>query len=179
MWAYIICTAIWISFILHWTISSIPKRRVFEIYAGCGISICLTLLVFGLSSWYKMPVSEIVQFIGDILVFVAIALAIIALGTLKVRGKPEKGIEDTKVLIEGTIFGVIRHPLYLGLMIWGISQILKIQSILATILGVTAIFCFWMAAKKEDEFNINKFGDGYREYMRKVPMCNVFKGLRR
>ena len=179
MWTYIICITIWIGFILHWTISSIPKRRVFEIYAGCGISICLTLLVFGLSSWYKIAASKNLQFIGDIMVFVAIAIAIIALGTLKVRGKPEKGIEDTKVLIEGTIFGVIRHPLYLGLMIWGISQILKIQSILSTILGMAAILCFWMAGKKEDEFNVNKFGEGYREYMKKVPMWNVFKGLRR
>jgi len=36
-----------------------------------------------------------------------------------------------------------------------------------------------MASKKEDEFNITKFGDDYREYMQKVPMWNVLKELRR
>jgi len=47
------------------------------------------------------------------------------------------------------------------------------------ILGIIAIFCAWMASRKEDEFNILKFGDDYREYMKKVPMWNVLKGLRR
>ena len=179
MWAYIICAAIWLGFILHWIISSFPKQRTYEVYAGCGISICLTLLIFGLSGWYKMAISQIVQFIGNILLFMAIVLTVIALITLKIKGKPKKGIEDTNVLIEGTVFGIIRHPLYLGLTIWGISQILTIQSILATILGLIAIFCFWVASKKEDEFNIKKFGHSYREYMKKVPMWNVFKILKK
>jgi len=34
-----------------------------------------------------------------------------------------------------------------------------------------------MASKKEDAFNLRKFGDSYREYMRKVPMWNVLKGV--
>ena len=183
MWAYIISGAIWIGFILHWTISSIPKHRIFEIYAGCGISICLTLVNFGLFGWYQnqkgVLVLQILQVIGNILFYIAISLALITLITLRIRGKPKKGIEDTNVLIEGTIFGVIRHPLYLGLAIWGISQMLAIQSIISMILGITAMFCFWIASKKEDEFNIKKFGDSYREYMKKIPRWNVFQGLRK
>jgi protein-S-isoprenylcysteine O-methyltransferase Ste14 len=35
-----------------------------------------------------------------------------------------------------------------------------------------------MALKKEDEFNIKKFGDSYAEYMRRVLRWNVFKGLK-
>ncbi|MEW6041398.1 MAG: hypothetical protein AB1633_07755 [Elusimicrobiota bacterium] len=31
---------------------------------------------------------------------------------------------------------------------------------------------------KEDTFNIEQFGDSYKEYMEKVPMWNAFKGLR-
>lgn len=83
------------------------------------------------------------------------------------------------MLIEGTIFGIIRHPLYLGFALWGIGQILAIQSTISLILGIIAIFCARMASKKEDEFNIMKFGDDYREYMQKVPMWNVLKRPRR
>jgi protein-S-isoprenylcysteine O-methyltransferase Ste14 len=74
---------------------------------------------------------------------------------------------------------VVRHPLYLGFALWGIGQILAIQSIISVVLGAIAIFCSWMASKKEDEFNLKKFGDSYREYMLKVPMWNVMKGLRK
>jgi protein-S-isoprenylcysteine O-methyltransferase Ste14 len=36
-----------------------------------------------------------------------------------------------------------------------------------------------MSARKEAEYNINKFGDEYKEYIKKVPMWNIFKGLSR
>jgi len=179
MWEYIICACIWIGFILHWITGSIPYHRVFEIYAGCSISICLTLLTFGLFGWYQRAISQILQVIGIILICVTIALALITFVTFRIKGKPKKGVEDTTVLIEGTIFSVARHPLYLGFALWGIGQILAIQSIISVVLGVIAIFCSWMASKKEDEFNLKKFGDDYREYMKKVPMWNMVKGLRK
>ena len=34
----------------------------------------------------------------------------------------------------------------------------------------TAILFSYLAAKKEDEYNISKFGEKYKEYMKKVPM---------
>jgi len=179
IWMYIICALIWIGFILHWIISSIPKRRIFEVYAGCSISICLTLLIFGLFGWHSKAISQILQIIGSILICITIALALITFVTFSIKGRPEKGIEETTVLIDGTIFGVIRHPLYLGFALWGTGQILVIQNIAATILGIAAIIFSWMASRKEDEFNIKKFGHSYREYMKKVPMWNVFKILKK
>ena len=179
MWVYIICAGIWICFILHWITGSIPKHRFFEIYAGGSISICLTLLIFGLFGWYQKATLQLLQVIGNVLICITAVLTLITFVTFRNKGKPEKGIEETTVLIEGTIFGIIRHPLYLGFALWGIGQILAIQSTISMILGVIAIFCAWMASKKEDEFNIMKFGDDYREYMKKVPMWNVLEGLRR
>jgi len=178
MWEWIICSFIWIGFILHWITGSIPKHRIFEVYAGCSISICLTLLIFGLFGWYQKAISQVLQAIGTVFICVTLAFALITFVTFRGKGKPKKGIEETTVLIEGTIFGVIRHPLYLGFTLWGISQILAIQSIISIVLGIIAIFCSWMAAKKEDEFNLKKFGNSYREYMTRVPMWNFFKKLK-
>ena len=179
MWEYIICACIWIGFVLHWITGSIPKHRIFEIYAGCSISICLTLLFFGLFGWYRNAVSQVLQIIGIALICITIVLALTTFITFKRKGKPKKGVEDTTILIEGTIFGMVRHPLYLGFALWGIGQILAIQSIFSVFLGIIAVFCSWMASKKEDEFNLKKFGDKYRQYMRKVPMWNILKGLRK
>ena len=177
MWEWIICSFIWIGFILHWITGSIPKHRIFEVYAGCSISVCLTQLIFGLFGWYQKAISPVLQAIGTVLICVTLALALITFVTFRGKGKPKKGIEETTVLIEGAIFGVIRHPLYLGFTLWGISQILAIQSMISVVLGIIAIFCSWMAAKKEDEFNLKKFGNSYREYMTRVPMWNFFKKI--
>lgn len=179
MWEYIICIIIWFVFILHWITGSIPKHRIFEIYAGCSISICLTLLIFGLFGWYQNVISQALQIIGSVLICITIMLALITFINFKNKGKPKKGFEETTVLIEGTIFSVVRHPLYLGFALWGVGQILAIQSVISIIFGVIAVFCSWIAAKKEDEFNLKKFGGSYREYMEKVPMWNVIKGLRK
>jgi protein-S-isoprenylcysteine O-methyltransferase Ste14 len=82
-------------------------------------------------------------------------------------------------MLDTGIFGIVRHPLYLGTALWSVALMLVFQSILSVILGLIAIFCFWKASRKEDEFNTQKFGDGYQEYMKRVPMWNLFGGLRR
>lgn len=183
MWAYVICAAIWVGFMLHWAISSIPRHRFFEIYAGCGIGICLTLLVLGLFGWYRprgaVLIPQILQVAGSIFYLAAILLTIISFADLGRRGRPEGFIEHTTVLIERGTYRVIRHPLYFGLALWSIGLMLLIQLISSAILGMIALFCFWMASKKEDEYNIKKFGDNYRDYMNKIPMWNVVKGPRR
>jgi len=180
MWAYVICAAIWIGFILHWIFGSIPKRRVFEIYAGCGIGICLTLLIFRLFRLFQNQKGILVlQVVGNFLYFFAILMAAITFVTIGFKGRPKGSIEDTTVLIERGIFRIVRHPLYLALALWGIGLVLLTQSFLSLGLGMTALFCFWMASKEEDEFNIKKFGDSYREYMGKAPMWNFLRGLKR
>jgi len=183
MLPYIICAAIWIGFILHWIVGSIPKRRVFEIYAGCGIGICFTLLIFRLFGLFQHPkgvlVFKVLQAVGNILYLIAILMAVVTFVTIGFKGRPKGSIEDTTVLIERGIFRIVRHPLYLALAFWSIGLVLLAKSIPSTVLGITALCCFWMAAKKEDAFNLRKFGDDYRAYMGKVPMWNVLRGLKR
>ena len=180
MWTYIICAAVWIGFILHWIFGSIPRRKTFEIYAGCGIGVCLTLLIFRLFGMFQNQKGLVIlQMIGNAMYCFAILMAIITLLTLGFKGKPKGSIEDTTVLIERGIFKIVRHPLYLALALWSIALVLLAQSLLSLGLGMTALFCFWMASQKEDTYNIKKFGERYRAYMRKVPMWNVLRGLKR
>jgi protein-S-isoprenylcysteine O-methyltransferase Ste14 len=183
VWPYVVCAIIWVGFIVYWVTGSIPKRRAFEICAGCSIGICLTLLVLGLSGWYRHQedavVRQILGVVGSVLYLAAILLVILSFVALGRGGRPEGFIERTTVLTDRGIFGVIRHPLYLGVALWSIGLVLQIQSITATVLGVAAFFCVWTAARKEDEFNVRKFGERYRKYIEKVPMWNVMKGLRR
>jgi protein-S-isoprenylcysteine O-methyltransferase Ste14 len=63
--------------------------------------------------------------------------------------------------------------------IWSFALILVFQPISSIILGISVIFCCWMSARREAEYNIRKLGDKYKEYIRKVPMWNIFKGIRK
>jgi len=168
--AYIICAAIWLGIIFGWLIPVIRKRIVHEVFVACGLGIMFSLIVLVSMVWNGGDIAPLV-YTGLALYAPATALVISSFVTLKHRGTPESGWESTTVLIDSGVYRVARHPLYLGSAIFTVGFMFIIQSIPATILGLVAIFCFWMASRKEDAFNINKFGDEYREYMKKVPMC--------
>jgi protein-S-isoprenylcysteine O-methyltransferase Ste14 len=176
MWAYIICAAIWVAIIVGWLIPVIRKRLVAEIYVACGLGIMFSLIVLGSMIWEGGDILPLL-YLGFALYVPAAAFVISSFISLRHKGKPESGWEPTTVLIESGVFRVVRHPLYLGAAIWTMGIILVFQTIACIIAGLVAIFCFWMASREEDGYNLKKFGDKYAQYMDRVPMWNFFKGL--
>ena len=43
--------------------------------------------------------------------------------------------------------------------------------------GVVSLFRFYMSARTESKYDILKYGDDCREYMRRVPMWNIIRGI--
>ena len=176
MWAYIICAVIWVAIIFGWIIPVVRVHQFYEIYMACGIGIFFSLIVLGLMVWKEDQVAP-VAYLGCVLYVPAAALVASSFISLKRKGKPQSGWEPTTMLIDSGVYRVVRHPLYLGSATFTVGIMLIVQSIPSTVLGLVAIFCFWMVSRKEDKFNVDKFGDAYRQYMRKVPAWNVFKVL--
>ena len=121
--------------------------------------------------WVHFDVSWL-EFIGFILYIPSTYLVMAPMRALKRYGTPETGIETTTFVDIG-IYATIRQPMTLGMAIWSVALIFVFQSALSVILGVVSLFCFYMSARTESEYDILKYGDDYREYMRRVPMWNV------
>ena len=181
MWKYIILITIWIGFVFHWILGSIPNHRLFEVFAGLCIGLYLTILDFGIFGWFATENNhwflEALSVLGNVLTVIAFALVLMSLLTLARRGKPKNRIERTTVFIDLGIFRFVRPPLYLGGAIWSIALILQTKLPISAVWGVMAFFCFLCASVKEDDFNKNKFGESYKRYMAAVPMWNLFKKL--
>jgi len=179
MWAYIVCVVIWGAIIAGWLIPVIRRRIFYEVYMACGLGILFSLIVLGqmASIWERSAIHPLL-YIGYVLYVPAAALVISSFINLKEKGEPESGWEHTTVIIGSGVFRIVRHPLYLGSAFFVGGLILIVQSIPSTILGLVAIFCFWMASRGEDEFNVKKFGEEYRKYMAEVPRWNLLKGLK-
>ncbi len=173
MWNYIILAGIWIAIILKWLIPVVREHIIYEIYVACGLGLYFTSFLLN-SSW-----GEIGIFPLKVLGFALFLPAAFFLGAsflnLKKRGKPPTGWEQTTVMIENGVYNIVRHPLYLSLALWAIGVTLVIQTVPTAVLGILAGFCFWMAAKEEDEYNIRKFGGRYQNYMRRVPRWNFLR----
>ena len=178
MWAYVVCLGLWAGIIFGWLIPMIRQKIVYEIYAAFAVGIMISLLFLSWTLWENGNVIFL-RCVGYALYVPALALAVSSIASLKRRGKPTSGWEHTTVLIEREVFRLVRHPLYLGGALLCLGILLVTQSIVSIVSGMMGIFCFWMASKKEDEYNVNKFGKDYQEYMKRVPMWNAFKGIRK
>jgi protein-S-isoprenylcysteine O-methyltransferase Ste14 len=187
IWTYLICAVIWVVNI-KFIVQGIREQTQSEVYAHIGLPIFLTLSIFGLSQPQSGKVLADILWLkiaGLILFLPSALLVIVPMVTLEYKGKSKKSASplfapsEATIMLDTGIFKLIRHPLYFGAALWSVALIFVLQSILSLFLGGGAIFCFWMASKKEDKLNVRKFGARYQEYMKKVPVWNVLKGLKK
>jgi len=98
---------------------------------------------------------------------------------LRVRGEVVKGESYVKTsrLVKDGLYGVVRHPQYLALILIGLACGCLTPH-WATIAGAAVILVATYASMlSEDAQMVEKFGDEYREYMRLVPRANLLWGL--
>jgi protein-S-isoprenylcysteine O-methyltransferase Ste14 len=166
MWAYISLAIVWVGLL----IPVIRERQAWIACAHGGTGFFFTALFLSLGLDQTGDIADIVwlKIIGFVFLIPAAILIISALIAVA-RGS----------LVKSGISGIVRHPMYLGTALAAFALMLIFQSILSIVLGIIAIALLWMAATLEDAYNIERFGDSYRTYMKGVPRWNVFKGLQK
>lgn len=96
------------------------------------------------------------------------------------RGGVPKGksfVNTTRVVDTG-IYAVVRHPQYTGgIYAIFITTFLWYPHWLFGVLGVIGILVIYMGCREEDQRLLEKFGDDYAAYMKRVPGMNIFTGL--
>ena len=85
--------------------------------------------------------------------------------------------KDTGNIVDSGIYGIVRHPMYLGAMLMFFSHIFLGQNWIVTISTVIAIVCCYLCIQFGDQRNIEKFDDNYKRYMQKVPRTNFLLGI--
>ena len=96
------------------------------------------------------------------------------------RGGVPKGksFGNTTHLVDTGIYAIVRHPQYTGgIYAIFLTTLLLYPHWLFGVLGVIGMAVSYMGCREEDQRMIDKFGDSYRAYMRKVPRMNIFAGL--
>jgi len=132
-----------------------------------GLSIAF---LFYLAFRLDVPdVSPPVQYVAWILFGLGLVLVVLSIITLV--SNREAG------LIEWGIYGMVRHPMYLGAMLLFLSWIFFLPHwIVVLISAVNIAIVYWFILQGERQ-NITKFGDAYKRYMESVPRINLLAGL--
>ena len=95
------------------------------------------------------------------------------------RGGVPKGksFVNTTRLVDTGIYGMVRHPQYLGgVFAIFITTLLWYPHWLFGVLGVAGVVVVYMGAREEDQCLIQQFGNDYIRYMQRVPRMNILAG---
>ncbi len=94
-------------------------------------------------------------------------------GEIKEKRRPRIRFE------EKGIYTVIRHPMYLGLMILFIGMMFMSDLRWSSILAFPSVIIMYYYMIKEESIFIERFGDDFKEYMERVPRLDIFLGIYR
>ncbi len=150
LWKFVYWPAVWLLALWPWQIESAS-------WIGC---------------------SNILRITGALIIIYGLAVHIVAGKTLKRLGhSPENRTIWPDRLVTAGIYGSMRHPQHLGLILipLGIAcMISTFQALLAA--GWTVAAALFFVLVVEEPECIRKFGRSYFEYMEKVPAFSIRPG---
>jgi protein-S-isoprenylcysteine O-methyltransferase Ste14 len=74
------------------------------------------------------------------------------------------------VIIRKGVFNRVRHPIYLGCILFYVALVVFTLSIFATMVCAAIIVFYHYIAKYEEKLLLSKFGTEYEKYINAVPM---------
>jgi protein-S-isoprenylcysteine O-methyltransferase Ste14 len=133
-------------------------------------------MVFVFYNYYKL---DFLVYAGWILLVFSVVIIFLAGGEFRKKGGAPKGksIVHTTVLVDSGIYAVVRHPQYLGFILFVLALVLMSQHWLSVFSGVVGSALFYKDVLREEQMSIEKFGDDYKRYMKKVPRMNLLLGI--
>jgi len=135
----------------------------------------LALFVLTVPHWFAHPFG-VSQLASWLLLSFSLVLAVWGFVLLRRLGgfKPTAEVsptfewENTGRLVTTGIYRHIRHPMYSSLLFLAWGAVLKSVTISTLILGVAASLALAATAKSEEAENVTRFGQEYRDYMKRT-----------
>jgi protein-S-isoprenylcysteine O-methyltransferase Ste14 len=121
-----------------------------------------TFLTQYISNYIHVPFALIILTISGLLA---------GFGLNTVFGKTR---EEPQVITTG-VFSIVRHPIYLSLILLYLGFILLSLSLLSVLVWILIIVFYYMISRYEEKLLIQRFGSAYEEYKKKVPMLLPIK----
>ena len=118
------------------------------------------------------------EYLGWAVWLVGVILLAASMLTLRRRGQAGEGRSyvETEALIITGVYGLVRHPLYLGWMLMYVAMVLFKPNWILVILGIAGAACVYRFAVQEEALLKEKYGESYKHYMQAVPRFNLLAG---
>jgi len=125
-----------------------------------GLPIILGFIFF---NYYRL---DFVMYAGWLVLAFSVVIILVAGYEFKKEGAPKgRSVVHTTVLVDSGVYAVIRHPQYLGFIMVVFAFVLMSQHWLSLISSIAGSILFYGDILKEEQSNIEKFGDDYKRYI--------------
>jgi len=121
-----------------------------------------------LELWLRLIVSGIFLILGVLTVRSAILTFGLDYMTVVYLYFPEES-----EVVDHEIYSVLRHPAYFGGTLLTVAALVFRFSVYSIALSIIAYLVFRLQARREEKELVDRFGDSYREYMKRVPALHV------
>jgi len=74
------------------------------------------------------------------------------------------------MVIDKDVYSIIRHPMYFASILTYLGFVILSLSIISFIIFIVIFVFYYYLCKYEEKILLNKLGDDYKNYMKKVPM---------
>jgi len=133
------------------------------------------LIILNAPHWVERPFGA-QQLVSWLLLIVSVVLVVWGVTLLRrfgrsrptTEGSPEFGWENTESLVTTGVYRYIRHPMYSSLLFLAWGALLKSVSIVTLVLAGVATLALAATAKAEEAENVARFGQEYRDYMKRT-----------
>jgi protein-S-isoprenylcysteine O-methyltransferase Ste14 len=145
-------------------------------------SVLLTITAGGqiLAAWlmFDPGKSDLVINTGWGFIFLSAIFGWLPIFTFRSRGKISgKSYIQTTVLVDSGVYRIVRHPQYLAGILINIGLSLITPHWMVILLGVISWVIYYQNTFSEEEQNLEKFGESYRDYQSRVPRLNFLAGI--
>ncbi len=117
-----------------------------------------------LDVWIRVIVSSVIFILGLLTMRSAVlTFGVDYMAVVYLYFPEESEIQDHE------IYSVIRHPTYFAGILLGIAALVFRFSVYSILMSIIVIALFWLQARREEEELVDRFGESYEEYTRRVP----------
>jgi protein-S-isoprenylcysteine O-methyltransferase Ste14 len=140
----------------------------------------LTVLeyILGFFFLYQQNGSLALRVIGWVIWAISCIFAFLPMVILRKKGGVPKGksFVHTTILVDSGLYALVRHPQYLGWLLFNLSLFLIVQHWVVIVIGLISMLFVYILIVQADQEGIQKFGDAYVYYMQRVPQINFILG---
>ena len=140
----------------------------------------ISQIIFGINLLSEVSQIEILAYIGvGLYVISGLVFGWLPVIEFRKKGGVKKGKSyiHTTQLVDTGIYSIVRHPQYVTFILWAIAGILLFQHWIIILLGIPIVPLTYVDLIRADNNAIEKLGDDYKAYMKRVPRANFLLGI--